>query len=62
MIMVDLCKRLQGTELEEYEDAQAHVIRLLGLREQLAFVGKTFDDYEFVSILSGLLPPFHDHC
>ena len=56
MVMVSLCKRLQGMKLEEDEDARAHVIRLLDLQEQLAFTGNNFDDDEFVLILSGSLP------
>ena len=58
--MVDLCKRLQGTKLEEDEDTRAHVIRLLDLQEQLASMGNNFDDDEIVSILSGSLPPSYE--
>ena len=60
MIIVGLCKRPQSTKLEEDEDARVHVTRLLDLREQLAFMGKNFDDDEFVSILSGSLPPSYE--
>lgn len=62
VIMIDLylCKRLQDTKIEEDEDARAHVIRLLDLREQLASTGKNIDDDESVSILLGSLPPSYE--
>ena len=59
VIMIDLCKRLQDTKIED-EDARARVIRLLDLREQLASIGKDIDDDEFVSILLGSLPPSYE--
>jgi hypothetical protein len=61
MIIVDLGKELQRTQLGEDDDARAHFAKLIRLCEQLASMGKTYDDDEFSSILLGSLPPVYDH-
>ncbi len=57
MITVDLGKKLQGTKLDDDEDACIHLTILLNLQEQLTSLGKNLDNDEFASILLGSLPP-----
>ena len=60
MITVVLGKKLQNTKLEEDEDARAHFTKLSDLREQLASMGKNYDDDEYASILLGSLPSSYE--
>ena len=48
---------LQSAKLQEAGNARAHFTGLLELREQLAAMGKSWDDNEFTSVLLDSLPP-----
>jgi hypothetical protein len=61
MITVDLGKQLQHAKLGEDEDTRTFFTRLNALREQLASMGKTYDDEEFSSILLGSLPAAYEN-
>jgi hypothetical protein len=59
-ITTKLQKILQNIKLEEADDFRAHFTGLLDLREQLASMGKSWDDDEFTSVLLDLLPPSYE--
>jgi hypothetical protein len=59
-ITTKLQKILQNIKLEEVGDACTHFTGLLDLQEQLASMGKSWDDDEFTSILLDSLPPSYE--
>src|SRR6266404_5044629 len=58
--VVDLGQKLQNTRCEEDGNIHAHFNLLSDMQEQLASMGKTTDDNEFVSILLASLPPSYE--
>jgi hypothetical protein len=56
MIIVDLCRQIQTMKCGEDDNMCTHFNMVTNLCEQLAAMGKTIADNEYVSILLGSLP------
>ena len=57
---MDLGNKLQKVKLEEAGDACTHFRGLMNLQEELASMGKTLDNAEFMSILLNTLPASYE--
>ena len=55
MFTIDLQKKLQETQCEEGGDVRTHFTTMQALKEDLAALGVTIDNEEFVAMLLGSL-------